>query len=149
VKILMSTLLAAVVGGLTGLFVVTVFGQWYDGFFANLMAGGCVGLGCGVCLGGVMGMHSVSIGSAANQANGAMLWGLVTGLTYGLSLGPVLGGAVGILYALAAGGGVVTIMFGAGQTGLIVGPLVAILAWEAGFMLAKMDGPPAEGSPAS
>ncbi|MDP6444948.1 MAG: hypothetical protein QF805_14220 [Pirellulaceae bacterium] len=63
----MSTLLAAFVGGLTGLFVVTVFGQWYDGFFANLMAGGCVGLGCGVCLGGVMGMHSVSIGSAANQ----------------------------------------------------------------------------------
>jgi hypothetical protein len=89
----------------------------------------------GLAVGAILGFHGGTLGAAAETRSlAAPLWGILAGLVVGASLGPVFAAvasvAVGYFldssayFALAA-------LFG-----LFAGPLLGVVAWEAGYWLA-------------
>ncbi len=99
----------------------------FFGFLWKLVGGLLVGGVPALFVGGAMGWHGGIFGSTTDRAGSSPLWGIVTGAVLGASIAPVLGGVVGLFFGHLLGGAVL---------GLILGPLVAVLAWEAGFWYA-------------
>lgn len=125
-----ATVAGATIGAIVALVSwsqpVTIESDFF-GFLWKLIGGLLVGGVPGLLIGGTAGWHGGIFGSTTDRAGSAPLWGIVTGGVLGISIAPVLGGVVGLCFGHLVGGAVL---------GLILGPLVAIAAWEIGFWYA-------------
>lgn len=129
---------AAVVGAMAG--VIVSAASWSRPvsiesnvavFAYMVVAGLVVGGGTGLAMGLILSWHGAKTGADPTSPAAAPLWGGFTALVLGLVLGPFFGFALGIFFSHFADGALL---------GLACGPLLAILAWQAGFWLARMGG---------
>lgn len=129
-----GALAATSVGVLAG--AVTVFGWWaapasitsgFGAFVWKVMAILLVGGVPGLIIGGILAWHGAVTGATTDRADGAPLWGVIAGIVLGASLCPVFAGAAGLVLGHL---GCAIIM------GVVTGPIIGVISWEAGFFAA-------------